>query len=103
MDPSRSAAVAMAGLAGHNVDELGMYHATPTRWSTGSGASTSPDMMANDLTSLFEAVGGLQALNGGGMNGTAAFHAPDADPQGLHQLAIGVDDVGLSDILRELF
>lgn len=64
-DPSRSAAVAMAGLAGHNIDEMALFRTTPGapqiqhQWSIAShsGSSTSPENMANDLTNLFEAAG----------------------------------------------
>lgn len=103
-DPSRSAAVAMAGLAGVNVDEAALYNGAPPQqhhWSVQSGASSSPENMVHDLTSLFEAAGGYQGL---GMDG---HHPPDgaypstaADAIGGY---VGVGDEGLSNILRELF
>ncbi|KAM0723039.1 hypothetical protein Q7P37_001238 [Cladosporium fusiforme] len=65
-DPSRSAAVAMAGLAGVDVNEIDLYNGgganQQAAWSAATGHSSSPEGMANDLTSLFEAAGGLQAM-----------------------------------------
>ncbi|EMD01091.1 hypothetical protein BAUCODRAFT_144662 [Baudoinia panamericana UAMH 10762] len=100
MDPSRSAAVAMAGLAGHNVDEFALFGngnngtATAQQWATaqGTGSSTSPDGMANDLTSLFEAVGGYQGYDGMGVqNG------------GFGNIGEMGGEEGLSGIFKELF
>lgn len=98
LDPSRSAAVAMAGLAGHNVDERALY-GNSNQWAAGSHASTSPDGMANDLTSLFEAAGGLQAIGNGGLNGSDGLYSGAEDHGGG---AFGGDE-GLSNILKELF
>lgn len=105
MDPNRSAAVAMAGLAGHHVDELALFNggAQEQKSGPGTGSSTSPDGMANDLTSLFEAAGGFQQL-GNGMNGGQAG-------EGLYNAQTGVEGVGaavggeeaLSSLLKELF
>jgi hypothetical protein len=58
-DPSRSAAKAMARLAGVNVHEVEFNSG---RWTE---HSSSPEGMAHDLTSLFEAAGGLQAMGNG--------------------------------------
>lgn len=53
LDASHSAAVAMAGLAGHNVDEMALHHGG---WmgNVEPASSTSPDALANNLSSLFE-------------------------------------------------
>jgi len=99
MDPSRSAAVAMAGLAGHNVDEIALFNGHGSSWSTGSGATTSPGKMANDLTSLFEAAGGLQAMGNAGLNGLAGEGVYSGEPDQQHQFS----DEGLANILKELF
>ncbi|KAF2842321.1 fungal-specific transcription factor-like protein [Patellaria atrata CBS 101060] len=64
-DPHSSAAVAMAGLAGHQVDEAAIF-------GNGAGGGTpvpgqyqaSPNGMANELTSMFEAVGAFSGLLG---------------------------------------
>ena len=78
-DPSRSAAVAMAGLAGVSVNETEVYNgANGGRAGPWTEHSSSPEGMAHDLTSLFEAAGGLQAmgqghgLSQGGMSGNGS-------------------------------
>ncbi|KAK5160103.1 hypothetical protein LTS14_002210 [Recurvomyces mirabilis] len=73
LDPSRSAAVAMAGLAGHNVDEAALFNGLSQPWS---GTSVSPDNMANELTSLFEAAGGLQQLGESGVQVSEGGYVP---------------------------
>lgn len=74
VDPSRSAAVAMAGLAGHNVDEMALFSGggAPATWSEQSDSSSSPQHMANDLTNLFKAAGNLQAMGQSVQNGNVA-------------------------------
>lgn len=125
-DPSRSAAVAMAGLAGHNVDELALYGVSlndkqSQHWPLGNAslASNSPDNMANDLTTLFEAAGnyGNSGYNGGidvGFNGTTSvsngpypMSTPPASlgegqTHGMEIGAFGGEDE-LSRIMRDLF
>lgn len=64
-DPSRSAAVAMAGLAGVNVNETEVYRGGSGNAGALNEHSSSPEGMAHDLTSLFEAAGGLQAMGQG--------------------------------------
>lgn len=105
-DPSRSAAVAMAGLAGHNVDEIdGLFNANSHQWFVGSGASISPDAMVHDLSSLFEAAGGprMNGKHGAEENraqqGQVAPGSGAAADAGAGQLG---EDV-LSHILKELF
>lgn len=75
-DPSRSAAVAMAGLAGVNVNETDLYNGQRGSWTE---HSSSPEGMAHDLTSLFEAAGGLQAM------GQGQQHQQQQVQQGLSQ------------------
>jgi len=98
LDPSRSAAVAMAGLAGHNVDENALYGGNGHQWAMPSGFS--PEGMVHDLTSLFEAAGGLQMMGQGDLNGGQGQGA-DAlySTEGAHPFV----DEGLSNILKELF
>jgi hypothetical protein len=64
VDAHSSAAVAMAGLAGHRVDEMAIF-------SNGQGANIdTPHGMASDLSSLFDAAGNFSvAGNGFGMGG----------------------------------
>lgn len=106
LDPSRSAAVAMAGLAGHNVDETSLFGPNAPAWSI--GASSSPEGMANDLTSLFEAAGGYQAIGNANMNGNQGvdplYGAQNIGAEGIESLAPAFGgDEGLSNILKELF
>ncbi|KAK0250481.1 hypothetical protein LTS09_014328 [Friedmanniomyces endolithicus] len=110
LDPSRSAAVAMAGLAGHNMDEMALFNVDhPPAWSAmPAGSSVSPDHMANDLTSLFEAAGGFQQIgegsgSGGGNGGQdAQFGVPASGVENMGG-QFGGGEEGLSNILRELF
>lgn len=78
-DPHSSAAMAMAGLAGHNIDESILYslpnfgaNGNPGGGSsmayTPSSTVLSPGGMANELTNLFEAAGdGFQGFFGAGV------------------------------------
>ncbi|KAM3418737.1 hypothetical protein BST61_g4711 [Cercospora zeina] len=95
-DPNRTAAVAMAGLAGINVDEMSLYNGAPQQhqWNAPHASSSSPENMVHDLTSLFEAAGGCQGMSDmNGEHGGFTGH-------GLHD---GFGDEGLSNILKELF
>ena len=108
LDPSRSAAVAMAGLAGHNVDEMALFQGTSHPFSGSTGSSSSPDAIANDLTSLFEAAGGYQTLGNGNLDGAhgqdGVFNGATDDIGGLESLAQAFGgDQGISNILKELF
>jgi hypothetical protein len=112
-DPSHSAALAMAGLAGHNVDENALF-GSGTPWAVGSVSSNSPDGMVHDLTDLFEAAGGCmtngrysgmgglignpQTSSGFAMGGSEA----GATPMDVMSGAFGSEDE-LSRILRDLF
>ena len=106
LDPSRSAAVAMAGLAGHNVDEMALFQTNPQAWSVATGSSGSPDALANDLTTLFEVAGGYQTIGNGHGEGSqppdGLFNPSNADGMENMAHAYGGDD-GLSNILKELF
>lgn len=106
LDSSRSAAVAMAGLAGHNVDELSLYQPAGQTWTT-PGASSSPEGMVHDLTSLFEAAGGYQTIgndnvNGNGQGADALYNAAGTG-EGIENLNNGFEHDGLVNILKELF
>lgn len=88
-DPNHSAAVAMAGLAGHKVDE-GAFMNSGGWNNMGSASSNSPDGMVQDLTNLFEAAGGYANSFGAGAHGQ------------LDEGGFGGEDQ-LSRILRDLF
>jgi hypothetical protein len=96
-DPNHSAAVAMAGLAGHNVDEIAINYrnSAPGRWM--NVASVSPEGMADDLTSLFEAAGVYQENIGDGPSQDAAYLGVN----GASGPLMGEDD--LRHIFKELF
>ncbi|KXT06414.1 hypothetical protein AC578_6067 [Pseudocercospora eumusae] len=102
-DASHSAAVAMAGLAGVNVDENSLYNGGPQQhhWSAQSGASSSPENMVHDLTSLFEAAGGYQAIELNGHHNPDGGYGPNAADSIEGFGSVGED--GLSNILKELF
>lgn len=89
-----SAALAMAGLAGHQVDEMALY----SNGRNGNNLDT-PHGMASDLTTLFEAAGGLFNLNGFG--GSSSEMAPNGEFANPH--AFGQENDELAKILRDLF
>jgi hypothetical protein len=91
-DAHSSAAVAMAGLAGHQVDELALF----SNGRIGSGADT-PHGMASDLTTLFEAAGG--AFNLSGFGGSSS----DMPPNGDYGNGFGQETDELARIMRDLF
>jgi hypothetical protein len=99
-DEQSNAAVAMAGLAGHPVDEMALY-------GRGAGQSgqvrplDTPHGMALDLTTLFEAAGGTFNLNGfEGMGGAMQ----NGDAYGGHPVpAYGTENDELARIMKDLF
>lgn len=103
-DPSRSAALAMAGLAGHNVDGFAygqqQQQQTPQGWPTTPGTHlASPDNMANDLTRLFEAAG---SYDPNGANGAGFASTPQIPGDSSMESAFaGEDELGR--IMRDLF
>lgn len=60
-DPHSTAAVAMAGLAGHPMDMLSVYNGVNPSGDLGS-SPLNGIQMSNELTHLFEAVGGYGSL-----------------------------------------
>lgn len=103
IDPNTSAAVAMAGLAGHNVDEAAFYgNDNGQGWASDSASLANPELMANDLTRFFEVAGAVQANANGQIS---ADHAEQEQDTNQQQLLAGlpVDDDDLSNVLKELF
>ena len=91
-DAHSSAAVAMAGLAGHPVDEMALF----SNGTNGHHLDT-PHGMASDLTNLFEAAGGYSNMLGNG------FGLSSADMgNGEFATAFGQEDE-LARIMRDLF
>ncbi|KAF2401524.1 fungal-specific transcription factor domain protein [Trichodelitschia bisporula] len=102
VDAHSTAAVAMAGLAGHQVDEMALY----ANGTSGIAMNNdSPNGMANDLTSLFEAAGGSYAgIMAGGSGGGYMTAGPGADGvsgEGLGSVFGNQDEI--SRILGSLF
>jgi hypothetical protein len=87
-DAHSSAAVAMAGLAGHQVDEMTAFRA---------GDIDTPNGMASDLTTLFEAAGAFSMIpNEYALSGAEL-------PNGDYATAFGQENDELAKILRGLF
>lgn len=57
-DPHSSAAVAMAGLAGHQVDEMAAFPQLQDLNTAGGGSPMTGQQMSRELTNLFEKAGG---------------------------------------------
>jgi hypothetical protein len=91
-DAHSSAAVAMAGLAGHQVDEMALY----SNGRNGSNLDT-PHGMASDLTTLFEAAGGAFNLNGFGVSSS------EMPPNGEFAHTFPQENDELARIMRDLF
>ncbi|KAF1837184.1 fungal-specific transcription factor-like protein [Decorospora gaudefroyi] len=90
-DAHSSAAVAMAGLAGHSIDELALF----PNGRHGSSLDT-PHGMASDLTTLFEAAGGIFNLNGYGGSSTELSNGEFVN-------GFGQENDELARIMRDLF
>jgi hypothetical protein len=91
-DAHSSAAVAMAGLAGHQVDEMVLY----SNGRNGNSLDT-PHGMASDLTTLFEAAGGAFNLNGFGVSSS------EMPPNGEFAHSFPQENDELARIMRDLF
>ncbi|KAF2267049.1 fungal-specific transcription factor-like protein [Lojkania enalia] len=92
-DAHSSAAVAMAGLAGHQVDELAIF----SNGRNGQHQLDTPHGMASDLTTLFEAAGGYSNMlqNGYGLS--------SAELSGGELTSTFGQEDELSRIMRDLF
>ena len=100
-DPHSSAAVAMAGLAGHRVDEMAVYNSPQGSGALGS-APLNGQQMSLELTSLFEAAGGYGNLTAGDNVKGSAGASGDAD-KGEGMSAMYGNDGEFSRIIEELF
>ncbi|CBX92425.1 hypothetical protein IAQ61_006180 [Plenodomus lingam] len=101
-DAHSSAAVAMAGLAGHQVDEMALY----ANGRNGGTNLDTPHGMASDLTTLFEAAGGTFQLNGFGHGagaGTDIREGVGTGGGGDFAHAFGHENEELAKIMRDLF
>lgn len=89
-DPHSSAAVAMAGLAGHPIENIPVYGTTATALGTTSELGNSPMnglQISHELTNLFEAVGGPNSFGPENLNG---FISNDGDLQNSGEGLAGV-------------
>ncbi|KAH8592458.1 fungal-specific transcription factor domain-containing protein, partial [Bisporella sp. PMI_857] len=99
-DPHSSAALVMAGLAGHEISGLENYG------QVGNGISGSSPMngyqMSNEMTNLFEMALGSVGING---NGTNSSYAPLQDSDGMNGIGSNIfgGDEELYRQLRDLF
>ncbi|USP74242.1 fungal specific transcription factor [Curvularia clavata] len=92
-DAHSSAAVAMAGLAGHSMDELALF----PHGRNGNILDTAQGM-ASDLTTLFEAAGGIFNLPGFGGSSSEMSNANGEFVNGF-----GPENDELARIMRDLF
>lgn len=104
-DPHSSAAVAMAGLAGHPIQDLSMYGSM----NHGSELGNSPLnglQMSHELTNLFEAVGAFGNFmpNSSG-DGIGGFVGPDGEIPNTGEGLSGVlgDEGEFARVFRDLF
>ena len=108
-DPHSSAAVAMAGLAGHKVDEMAAYASNKNSSSIGSSPMNG-QQMSHELTNLFEAAnvyGNTQISNAQTMedvNSNGYIASPTQRTQGIEGLSGMYGNGGeFSRIMRDLF
>lgn len=87
-DPHSSAAVAMAGLAGHSIEDMSAYG--PLDGPNDLGSSPMNGMqMRNELTNLFEAVGGYGS--NGSLNGYSHANGDLNHPEDGFIVGLGTD------------
>ncbi|KAJ4352871.1 hypothetical protein N0V95_003846 [Ascochyta clinopodiicola] len=123
-DEHSDAAVAMAGLAGHTVDEMALYNQRSGHAGTSANPNTlangahthphpatldTPHGMALDLTTLFEAAGGtfnLHGFDGGmsaGLQNSEAGYATSHQSSNPGQNQQGQENDELARIMQDLF
>ncbi|KAJ5095207.1 hypothetical protein N7532_007498 [Penicillium argentinense] len=102
-DPHSSAAVAMAGLAGHSIDDLSVYGPL-------NGINDSPlngIQMSHELTNLFEAVGSFGSFmpTTTGPDGINGFVGTDGEIQNTGEGLSGIlgGEEEFSRVIRDLF
>lgn len=106
-DPHSSAAVAMAGLAGHPVDEMAVF-ATNQGPSPLGDSPTCGQQLSHELTNLFEAAGGYGSLltsNGQSVDGVNGFVGTQGELSHISEGLSGIygNDGEFSRIMRDLF
>ncbi|KAL8832199.1 MAG: hypothetical protein Q9191_000415 [Dirinaria sp. TL-2023a] len=106
-DPHSSAAVAMAGLAGHRVDEMAAFNPSQGSGLLGS-APVDGQQMSLELTNLFEASGGygnMMASNAPGCGGTNGIDSRTGDTAAEDEAmgAVYGQDGDFAKLIHELF
>ena len=105
-DPRSSAAVAMAGLAGQQVDEMAVFNPSQGSGALGS-APLNGQQMSLELTNLFEAAGGYRYMTAAtvqsvdGLNGYTKASSEASKGEGLS--AMYGNEGEFSRIMLELF
>lgn len=100
-DPHSSAAVAMAGLAGHPMENMAVYGPTMGTISELGNSPMNGLQISHELTNLFEAVGATNSFGADNLNG---FISNDGDLQNSGEGLAGVlsSDAEFSRILSGL-
>jgi hypothetical protein len=104
-DPHSSAALAMAGLAGHEISGLGAFGQDNGVNGMQSGSGNSPMngfQMSHEMTNLFEAALGSVGMNGNGAPNGGYVQMQDGDLAGIGSNVFGGDEE-LYRQLRDLF
>lgn len=106
-DPHSSAAVAMAGLAGHPVNEMAIFTTNQGPNSLGD-SPTCGQQLSHELTNLFEAAGGYgNILNSNGQNvdGVNGYIGTQGELSHIGEGLSGIygNDGEFSRIMRDLF
>jgi hypothetical protein len=97
-DAHSDAAVAMAGLAGHPMDNISIYPPIPTSTSeAGNQGWDNWEIMADDLSGLFEAAGNMSGPV------TTAERANGTGPRDMANLFTSSTPDGLSRAFKDLF
>lgn len=105
-DPHSTAAVAMAGLAGHPMEDLSVYGPMSTVDDLGNSPMNGMQM-SHELTNLFEAVGGLNNFmtSSTGADSINGFVGHDGEMQNTGEGFSGAlgDEGEFSRVIRDLF
>lgn len=105
-DPHSTAAVAMAGLAGHAIDDLSVY-GTMNGVDELGNSPLNGLQMSHELTNLFEAVGSFGSFlpNTSGPDGINGFVGTDGEIQNTGEGLSGIlgGEEEFSRIIRDLF
>ncbi|KAJ5907940.1 hypothetical protein N7495_000622 [Penicillium taxi] len=101
-DPHSTAAVAMAGLAGHSIDDLSMYGSMNEGIELGNSPLNGLQM-SHELTNLFEAVGSFGNLTPSGTDGINGFIDGEIQNTGEGLSGILGGEEEFSRIIRNMF